>query len=159
MLTTLDVALSQVGVKEETGQNDGVPAQRYARGDKVAWCAAFVLWCNERSDDVKIAGDLKEHYAMRSVTQMDLRLTARGWMLGKGQRPQPGDVIFFGNRGRSDVGVTGRHVGLVERVDGDHVHTVEGNYSNQVAKVRHRLDDKRITGFARLPTTSQLLQG
>ncbi|MCO5238886.1 MAG: CHAP domain-containing protein [Chitinophagaceae bacterium] len=44
-----NVYLSQVGVREKTGNNDGPQVEMYLRsvnlGKGYAWCAAFVHWC------------------------------------------------------------------------------------------------------------------
>ena len=41
--------LSQVGVREKTGHNDGVEVEMYLKTTKLgpgyAWCSAFVKWC------------------------------------------------------------------------------------------------------------------
>lgn len=148
MITTVDVALSQLGIKEATGKNDGIPAERYMRGDKYAWCAGFVLWCNSKSDDVKIAQNDKEYYFCRAVANMEAHLKKKGWL--HSGPPQKNDIVFFSSRGASDAGA-GRHVGLVESVDVDFVYTVEGNTSNSVARRKYRLTDTYITGYGRIP--------
>jgi hypothetical protein len=152
MITTLDVALSQLGIKEATGKNDGVPAERYMRGDEFAWCAGFILWCNSKSDDPKIAESDKDYYYCRKVSNMEAHLRKKGWFhVGE---PQKNDVIFFASRGASDTGA-GRHVGIVEFIDQDFVHTVEGNTGNSVAKRSYRLTDTYITGYARIPNLTK----
>jgi hypothetical protein len=44
----IDTALSQVGVREATGHNDGQQVEKYLRvvgfGKGYAWCAAFLAW-------------------------------------------------------------------------------------------------------------------
>ncbi len=44
----LNIASSQIGVKEATGNNDGVQVEAYLRVTKLAkgspWCAAFISW-------------------------------------------------------------------------------------------------------------------
>lgn len=148
MLKMIDVARTQLGVAEATGNNDGIPAERYMRGDKLAWCAGFVLWCNANSDDRNIAATTKEHYELRSVSRMIEVFKARGWF--HTGSPEPNDIVFFGNAA-SDVGVRGNHVGIVEEAKGLIVSTIEGNTSNRVARVRHRLNDKTIVGYGRVP--------
>lgn len=151
----IDVALTQLDVVEATGNNDGVPAERYNAGEKLPWCAAFVLYCNAHSDEVKIAEyRTPRWYTMRAVVALDAYCTAQGWKLPPKSRPQRGDIIFFASRGTSDTG-SGRHVGLVENVDGLVVHTVEGNVSNRVSRQQHDLGDTatraRVSGYARVP--------
>jgi hypothetical protein len=150
MLTTLDVALSQVGVAEATGRNDGVPAERYMRGDRLPWCAGFLLWANSQSDDEQVARSLREYYRMRSVQALEDEFKARGWWFAERERVRPGDWIFCRDRGASDAGA-GRHVALCESVIGDIVRTVEGNSGNRVTLRSYRLNDTYLVGFGRLP--------
>ena len=42
-------AKTQIGVREATGNNDGVPSERYSNGQKEPWCANFVSWCFRES--------------------------------------------------------------------------------------------------------------
>jgi hypothetical protein len=43
------------------------------------------------------------------------------------------------------------HVGIRDHVAGELLFTVEGNHGDKVAEDRHRLDDPRLFGYARLP--------
>lgn len=65
------------------------------------------------------------------------------WQDAGGYVPAPGDIIFFDweQDGESD------HVGIVEYVEGDYVHTVEGNTSNSVARRSYRLDSSSVIGY------------
>lgn len=51
--TVEQVYLSQVGVREATGKNDGKEVEKYLRavglGKGHAWCAAFVRWCFDQA--------------------------------------------------------------------------------------------------------------
>lgn len=153
MINAVDVALSQLGVHEATGKNDGVPAERYMHGDKLAWCAGFVLWCNANSDDENFAATTAEHYAMRSVTTFIEVMKRKGLFLPKASVPLRNDVVFFGNTD-SDVGIKGSHVGVVEAVDVEACWftSIEGNYGNKVQRVKHLLHESTIVGWARPQT-------
>jgi hypothetical protein len=150
MLRALDIAISQLGVQEATGHNDGIPATRYMRGDKLAWCAGFCLYCNDVSDDENVALTTKDHYTMRSVSGFIAEAKRRKFFVSPTAAPLPNDFIFFGNTD-SDVGVRGSHIGIVESVDtaARRITTIEGNYGNKVARVAHRLGDRTIVGFGR----------
>ena len=150
MIQTVDVAMSQLGIQEDTGNNDGIPASRYSRGDKVPWCAAFVMWCNNQSDDQRIAATNKLFYECRSVRNMEERLQQLGWAFDHGTTPQRNDVVLFRTRGESDPG-RGRHVGLVVSVQDGVIETIEGNTSNKVALRKYKINDPKISGYARLP--------
>ena len=58
--------------------------------------------------------------------------------------PQPGDQIFF----TYAAGETS-HTGIVEKVDGGTVTTIEGNTSDSVGRRSYSLGDSRIAGYGR----------
>lgn len=58
--------------------------------------------------------------------------------------PKPGDQIFFGTSIDNSS-----HTGIVEKVDGSNVYTVEGNTSDQVARRSYALNNSRILGYGR----------
>jgi hypothetical protein len=155
-MNIVEVARTQLGVHEATGRNDGIPAERYMRGDKLAWCAGFVLYCIDRSSSAhKASFSLHPvYYACRAVSGfVEVAKTLGLYRPRDGYTPKPGDVIFFANA-TSDVGRPGNHVGIVEDVDvhqgdgkGERVHTIEGNTSNKVARRDYAVDDTRILGY------------
>lgn len=151
-MKAIDVAVREIGVREATGNNDGIPAERYMRGDALAWCAGFVLFCNEHSDeDAPLARSLKEHYRLRSVSALMEEMKRRRWWFARGaSEPASNDLVIFGEVD-SDVGVVGNHVGIVERATASMVHTVEGNTSNMVARREYPIGSRSILGFARIP--------
>jgi cell wall-associated NlpC family hydrolase len=148
----VQVASSQIGVREATGNNDGIPSQRYAHGRNVPWCAYFVDYSFKKAG-VQIPG---KTMAKGSVQYMEdqvkkaARETPDKWAYvnsGAGQ-PQKGDIIFFKNRGDSDRG-GGRHVGIVDRVENGRVYTIEGNSSNGVRKRSYPMNHPRVAGYGR----------
>lgn len=109
----IDTALSQVGVREATGHNDGLAVEKYLKvcglGKGHAWCAAFISW----------------NYYVCGVTKFKTAW-APGWFpagktLKADQIPQPGDVfgLWINNR----IG----HVGLIYVWGNKVVKTIEGN--------------------------------
>ena len=82
---------------------------------------------------------------------------ARNYFKNKGQlhdSPQPGDVIFFYSKDKSQI----QHQGLVRKVDSSKVYTLEGNTSSAsgvvanggaVAKKSYSLSYDRLAGFGR----------
>ena len=176
-MKTVEIARTQIGVAEATGNNDGVPAERYNRGEKVPWCSSFILYCNDASTDRKIVKTPAAWWLLRSVQTLEDELRAAGWWFSQQALllPASNDIVFFANRGGSDVGPHsgGRHVGIIDSVQASSkqlplpgvavstsslpvLHTIEGNLGNAVATVRHDLKDPavraRITGYARIPT-------
>lgn len=60
------------------------------------------------------------------------------------QTPEPGDVIFFNYNGNIN------HQGIVEKVSGGTVYTIEGNSSDSVARRSYSISAKsRIAGYGR----------
>jgi hypothetical protein len=153
MVTTMkveEIARTQLGVSEKTGKNDGIPAQRYMRGDALAWCAGFVLYCLNQSDSIWRHAFEAQHYKCRRVSGFVAVAGENGvFRPRKGYTPKPGDIVFFSNA-TSDVGVAGNHCGVVDEVVGERVRTIEGNTSNKVARREYAVDDRRILGYASL---------
>ena len=68
---------------------------------------------------------------------------AAGAWIERGRTPEPGDVIFFYRSG----GIN--HMGIVSRVTGGSVITVEGNSSDMVAERVYSVGDNSIAGYGR----------
>ena len=149
MIHSIDIAETQVGVREKTGANDGIPSKRYMKGNKLAWCAGFQMYCNDESDDPDLAENVRDFWRFTNVEEFENNMKERGLWFGWNILPQRNDLIFFANRGRSDLG-RGRHMGIVEFVDGAWIHTIEGNLGNQVKRAKHKFVNNRITGYARI---------
>lgn len=135
-------ARSQLGVRERTNRNDGVPATRYSGGRREPWCANFVAWAHRKAGK-PLPGNQR---SLASVQYMEDQMKRAG-KFHRGT-PKPGDIIFFANRGGSDRG-RGRHVGIVERVANGRVHTIEGNSGHRVRRRSYPLNAARITGYGR----------
>lgn len=150
----VELAQAQIGIKEATGKNDGVPSEKFAGGRREAWCAHFVAWLY-RECGKPLPGDVMPTKTranpIASVKAMHTQC-ARAKLLV--ENPEPGDVIFFNSRGDSDAG-NGWHVGIVESTDAVGVNTIEGNSANGVYRRRYKRDGDnrlsgRIVGFARM---------
>lgn len=101
--TLQDVYLSQVGVKEATGNNDGPEVEKYLRstglGKGFAWCAAFVHWCLEEVD----IPNTVNAWSPTAENKNNLVFKLRQFR----EEPQAGDVVtfYYANLGR--IGHTG----------------------------------------------------
>jgi len=130
----LGVAGKEVGVMEDPlGSNSGPRVNQYLEsvGDQagLAWCAAFVYWCfQEAASALKIANP-----ATRTAGAIDVwdeagtRGIRRVAAAEAGERPglvQPGMVFVIATGGGHG------HVGLVEKVQGVVLTTIEGNTNN-----------------------------
>ncbi len=153
MLHTVDVAESQFGIQEDTGNNDGIPAKRYMRGSKLPWCCGFICWSNDNSDDPKIANTVKKFWSWgTNVRSLEEKMMKTGQWYGKAITPERNDLIFFKTRGQSDPG-RGRHVGIVTHVDDAYVYTIEGNLGNAVKRGKYKRSSARISGYAKILMT------
>ena len=71
------------------------------------------------------------------------------WVEDDAHKPQPGDIILYDwddsgngdNRGGSD------HVGIVEKISGNTITVIEGNYSNAVKRRNLQVNGKYIRGY------------
>jgi hypothetical protein len=115
--------LSQIGVREATGFNDGVQVEAYLHstglGKGFAWCAAFVNWVYLETGVTKVAGSAWSPLWF----QPDYVVYQPSKKIYK-KFPDTGDVfgIWLENKGRI------AHVGFIHRwTDGNFVTTAEGN--------------------------------
>jgi len=110
-----------------------------------AWCDVFIDWCFLTAYGYE--------NALRLLCQPE-RSAGAGctyslqYYRNKGQfhtdNPQRGDQIFFGTGFDNST-----HTGLVEKVEGGCVYTIEGNSSDQVCRRRYALTDSCILGYGR----------
>lgn len=146
------VALSQVGIRESSGKNDGIPSERYAGGRQEPYCAHFIAWLF-RQTGRPLPGDVvptrTRANPLASVAFMHRVFKEHGWLVVD---PRPGDVVFMKTRGRSDRG-PGHHVALVVGVElaGAEacLHCVDANWGNAVCRVQRRKSDPSIWAFGR----------
>lgn len=110
-----------------------------------AWCNIFIDWCFMQSVGKDRALELLIGWSAGCTQDWY-------WFKSKGQivtTPQRGDLIFFKNLS---------HIGLVEKVEGDTIYTIEGNTSDkaelitnggQVAKKSYHIKSSYIYGYVR----------
>lgn len=175
----LAIAITQLGVREATGRNDGIPAKRYMRGDQLAWCMGLQLYCFDKADspdlwDVSLgpdAGSDSDYWKLRSCETAWQYLHDREVTIQRLVVPSPQDLVFFYERMDSDPTQPSHrrrisHVGMVEwsePVPGQHVqghqihklHTIEGNVGDRVDRRVRQWPDRRIAGFARICPTPE----
>jgi hypothetical protein len=140
----LAAAQGQVGVAEQPpGSNDGPGIAQYrsaTAGSGVGpWCAYFTSWAAAQAG-VPL-GEAGQGFGSVSALYGWAQRTGRATPAGPGVQPSPGDLIVWG----------GRHIGIVESVDGDgSIHTIEGNSSNAVSRRTYGPDGGGATGYVRL---------
>ncbi len=113
-----------------------------------AWCAMFVSWC---ANQAGVSTDIIPKFHSCTAA-MNWFKTHAVWYPRGNYTPAPGDIILFTNDG-----ITAAHVGIVYKVDGSKVYTIEGNTSGGstlvangggVAKKSYALTYSKIIGYA-----------
>ena len=115
------------------------------------WCQCFVDWCF-----MKAYGTAEGKKLLNMPSWNYYTPTAAGYFQSKGQwitkNPQPGDIIYFKNSTRI------HHVGIVKKVSGNTVTTIEGNTSSTVGVIpngggvfekSYQIQNSRIAGYGR----------
>lgn len=117
------------------------------------WCAIFVSWCFGQLTGSKLeAQNMLCGYLWASCTQMYNAFKKEGRVYTS---PKVGDIIVF-NKAKGST--TMAHTGIVKKVTGTRVYTIEGNTSAQVgviengggvAEKNYPLSSNRIGGYLR----------
>lgn len=146
----LEIALSQLFVREKSGHNDGVEVESYLHavglGKGNPWCLAFQYWCFDHA--AKKLGIGNPLFMTGGVLNLWNHTPAGN----KVTEPQKGDL------GVMDFGKGKGHIFLVKKTEVKKVATVEGNTSGDPTS---SIDDRDGQGvFERLrPAHSPLMKG
>jgi predicted nuclease of predicted toxin-antitoxin system len=131
----LEVAAGEIGVREDPpGSNHGRKVEQYQASVGVdpgePWCAAFVYWCfATAASDLGVANPMKEKKCRTgSVVELWDRANANGAKIvtrdaafADPSRVLPGMVFVITMSGGHG------HTGLVSKVTGNTLETIEGN--------------------------------
>lgn len=136
---------------------DAIPGFYNGKKQGVAWCDIFVDWCFVQAYGVDEGRALLCQPLKSSGAGCKY---SRNYFKSKGRlfdKPEPGDQIFF--YPKDGIGGSAiAHTGLVYKVDGSKVYTVEGNTSSAsgvvanggcVRKKSYALTYNRIAGYGR----------
>ena len=131
--------------KAQLGNVGGEPYWSwYGFGGRVEWCACFVSWCANQCGYIDkgiipkfaVCGDGVDWFKAKSQ-----------WLDGSAT-PAPGNIIFFDwpdengvQNGDSD------HVGIVEKVEGGRVYTIEGNSGDACERNSYPVGNYQILGY------------
>ena len=147
----LELAESQVGVKENGFSNDSTQIRKYKNGavNNKPWCGSFASWlfgAGQNGTNSKTFG-----YSMHSQ-EIRRRATEAGFYATKnsGYTPQVGDlmIIKYPSKNGKDGG---GHVGIITKVnDNGTFETIEGNYSNSVNRVSRSMATADLHGFVKM---------
>lgn len=142
-----------VGLKESDGSHRKIIdlynahkplARGYALKYTDAWCVgtigALAVACN--ATDI-IPMEVSCYYVTQNAKTMGI------WVENDGYKPLPGDIIVYDwddsgigeNTGGPD------HVGIVEKISGNTITVIEGNYSNAVKRRTVMVNGRYIRGY------------
>ncbi|MDN3671503.1 CHAP domain-containing protein [Flavobacterium branchiarum] len=128
---TLAVSITQLGVEEiPKNSNAGPAVEKYLKsvglGKGYAWCMAFVYWCTkEASIQLGITNPLAKTAGVLAMLNFKKELVVK--------EPQPGDIFIM------DFGKGQGHTGLVEKVEKNIIHTIEGNTNDDGSREGYKV--------------------
>ncbi|MFI9843638.1 CHAP domain-containing protein [Nonomuraea sp. NPDC051941] len=100
------------------------------------WCDMFITWAANQAGVEKYVGEFA--YTVDHAK----------WFQAQGawsDKPEPGAIVFYDWSGSKDVeGID--HAGIVERVDGERIATIEGNIDKVWLKRKDR-DQSKVVGY------------
>jgi len=135
----LEIARKNIGQKEATGHNDGAfvnMVQEFVGGkaeDGAPWCACFRSWC----------------MAQTGIKPVTPKSDSSTWLYAYGKKagilltaPIAGCTGLVKGSGGTPF-KTHHHTFVVESVDLEQgiVHSIDGNWTNAVARTQHRIKD------------------
>lgn len=133
MSDLIDIASKEIGYREQG--NNNTKFGKYTGTNGMAWCHAFVSWCAHQAG---IGTSIVPKTASTTVGMAWFKSKGRFKYKGK-YTPKRNDLVYF-KTGAS-------HVGIVEYVSGNTLHTIEGNTSDKVARRTYPLSYRTITGY------------
>jgi len=152
----VEIAVSQLGQKEEPiGSNSGPVVDEYLKSVGLepgyAWCQAFVYWCYAQAATALGVPNPVVHTVgvldCWNRTAVNIKIHSSEAQ-GKPSLINVGDQIIFKHSNGTG------HTGIVEKVIGQDIHTIEGNTNNngsregyEVERKVRTLDDVRLLGF------------
>ena len=121
----LDDKTANAGSNNYTKYNRDLKAWTSVGSIDAQWCQAFVDWCFIAAFGVDAAKILLGKFTNYTPTGSDQFKKRNAYIKrGKG-KPKRGDVIYFYSTAKGRIG----HVGIVYKVSGSTVYTIEGNTS------------------------------
>jgi CHAP domain len=124
----LDTAKSYVGVRELTGNNDGVEIEKFLSSVGLkkgnAWCAAFISYCLE-VNNIKVPS-VRSGLARHFQSKVNKKYIVDAKLVLRGKKIPKGSLVIW----QKGVTVFG-HVGMVQtNWIGQYGKTIEGNTSS-----------------------------
>lgn len=100
------------------------------------WCDMFLAWAADKAGVTEQVGRFAS-----TVEHAKWFAAHDAW----GSRPEPGAIVFFDWKGSNDIEAID-HVGIVTKVDGDKIHTIEANVDGIHLRKKIR-DESVIAGY------------
>ena len=152
----VSIAQSYIGCKESDGSHKKIidlynSHKPLARGYAVKYTDA---WCSTFASAVAIAAGLTDIIPTECGCEKHIALfkALGSWQENDAYVPAPGDYIFYDwqdGTNYADTDNTGAadHVGIVEKVSGQTITVIEGNYSNAVKRRTLAVNGRYIRGY------------
>ncbi|MEU4832547.1 CHAP domain-containing protein [Streptosporangium sp. NPDC023615] len=133
---------TEIGYREGPGRNSkfgewySVNVVKDPQYRTAPWCGMFIAWAAEKAGVQQYVGQFAW-----TPSQARWFETNGAWS----RTPEPGALVFFDWSGGKDIpGID--HVGVVERVEGGTIHTIEGNVDRVWLK-RKKRDQDKVVGY------------
>lgn len=119
-------------------------ARGYAVKYTDAWCATFVSAVAVQLDYTSIIPT-----ECSCPKMIELLQKIGSWQENDSYVPNPGDILFYDwdDNGNGDNKGSSDHVGIVEKVSGNTITIIEGNYKNAVTRREIAVNGTYIRGF------------
>lgn len=120
-------------------------ARGYAVKYTDEWCSTFVSAVSIKlgyTDIIPTECGCEKH--------IELFKNIGAWVEDENRVPKDGDIIFYDwdDNGTGDNKGFADHVGIVEKVSGNNITIIEGNYNKRVARRTLKVNAKYIRGYA-----------
>jgi len=144
-VTPLEVARTQVGITEP------IAYDRYTDGERLPWCAAFVLWCYRQSTGPELPGNRWRNRAVWRLQRELERVGAR--VIGP---PDVGDLVVSTRVGSEvtpdDLLAAGSpgHIGIIDELYAS-CWCIEGNVGDEVMRVEYAMPPRTWLRVYRWP--------
>lgn len=130
--------------KSQLGNVGGEPYWSwYGFSDRIEWCACFVSWCADQCG--YIDRGIIPKFAGCSVG-VDWFKNKNQWLDGSAT-PESGNIIFFDWVEKGIQDGNSDHVGIVEKVEGGRVYTIEGNSGDACQQNSYPIGYFEILGY------------
>ena len=124
----------------------GYAVKCIANGDSKndAWCATFVTACAIKCGATDI---IPKECSCNKMIELFKGLGC--YVEDDAYVPSPGDIMFYDwdDTGKGDNMGVSDHVGIVEKISGDTITVIEGNYSNACKRRTMKVNGRYIRGY------------